>query len=342
MKISVIVPIYNVDRFLSKCLDSLANQTLKDIEIILVNDGATDNSRNIACEYVARYQNFQLIDKENGGLSSARNAGLDVAKGEYIAFIDSDDWVSEDMMEKLWNSAKKYQSDIVMSGYFRAFDDGKELELHGMQNFKNFYEGDEVYKAVFLKMLGGLPNDKNDIQLDMCVWKNLYRRELIEQNHIRFKSERVYLSEDIVFHTELFKHIKRASIVDKSMYFYRLNSSSLTQNFKKDIFDKQFFLYNYLKQELIKAGWWKDAELRLKRLFIGRNRNKLSEYVKGSGDSLWDKWKFTRMTLNRSEMKDLFKKYPVQKLRGKLLLATIPMQRSWSLLFMLMSFVGKR
>ena len=115
-KISVIIPVYNCEKFIEKCLQSLVNQTLTDIEIILVNDGSTDNSQKIIEKFSDT--RIKLINKKNGGQSSARNVGLDVANGEYIGFIDSDDWVDSDFFEKLYNTAKKYNADISISNFF--------------------------------------------------------------------------------------------------------------------------------------------------------------------------------------------------------------------------------
>ncbi len=117
MKVSVIVPIYNVEKYLRKSLDSLANQTINDYEVILVNDGSTDNSQSIIDEYVEKYSVFKGFKKENGGMSSARNFGLKYAKGEYIAFVDSDDFVELNFLEKLYDKAKKDKSDVVICDY---------------------------------------------------------------------------------------------------------------------------------------------------------------------------------------------------------------------------------
>ena len=115
IKVSVIVPVYNVEKFIGKCLDSLVNQTLKDIEIIVVNDGTKDNSQEIIDKYVKKYPDkVKSFIKENGGLSSARNFGIEKAKGEYISFVDSDDWLNDDALEKMYNKAKKDKSDIVI------------------------------------------------------------------------------------------------------------------------------------------------------------------------------------------------------------------------------------
>ena len=115
IKVSVIVPVYNVEKYIDKCLDSLVNQTLKDIEIIVVNDGTPDNSQKIIDKYVKKYPNkVKSFIKENGGLGSARNLGMEYAKGEYISFVDSDDWIDFDALEKMYDLAKKEKSDIVI------------------------------------------------------------------------------------------------------------------------------------------------------------------------------------------------------------------------------------
>ena len=122
-KISVIVPVYNVEKYLSKCLDSLANQTLKDIEIIIVNDGSPDNSQKIIDEYVKKYNNMKSYIKENGGLSDARNFGIKKATGEYISFLDSDDYVTHDMYERMYEKAISNNFDIVVCDLNYVTDD---------------------------------------------------------------------------------------------------------------------------------------------------------------------------------------------------------------------------
>ena len=125
-KVSVIIPIYNTALYLSEALDSICNQTLKEIEIILVNDGSTDNSLNILKKYEP---NIILINQENLGQSIARNEGIEIAKGEYVAFVDSDDWVDLDFFEKLYNTAKNHNADIAVAGIIRLHKFGKKFHL---------------------------------------------------------------------------------------------------------------------------------------------------------------------------------------------------------------------
>ena len=115
-KISIIVPIYNVEKYLPKCIDSIINQTLENIEIILVNDGSTDSCAEIIESYANKDNRIKVIHKKNGGQSSARNMGLDIAKGEYIGFVDSDDWLHYDMYENMYKSIKKVNSDLCVCG----------------------------------------------------------------------------------------------------------------------------------------------------------------------------------------------------------------------------------
>ena len=124
-KISVIVPVYNVEKYIKKCLDTIISQTFSDIEIICVNDGSTDSSRKILEEYKNKDSRIIIIDKKNGGLSSARNAGMKVAMGEYISFIDSDDWIEETMLEKLYNNMTTLNTDITICAVHQ-FDETKQ------------------------------------------------------------------------------------------------------------------------------------------------------------------------------------------------------------------------
>lgn len=116
IKVSIIVPIYNVEKYLKRCLDSLVNQTLNDIEIICINDGSTDGSLEILNEYGRRDDRIVIINQENSGLSATRNKGIDIAKGQFIGFVDSDDWVSKDYFEKLYNSAIQNEAEIAVGG----------------------------------------------------------------------------------------------------------------------------------------------------------------------------------------------------------------------------------
>ena len=129
ISLSIIVPVYNVENYLIRCLDSLVNQTLKEIEIICINDGSKDNSLNILEEYAKKDSRIIILNQENAGLSAARNAGMEIAKGEYIGFVDSDDWVDLDFFEKLYIAAKNNDCDIAVADFIREHPTKKKKDL---------------------------------------------------------------------------------------------------------------------------------------------------------------------------------------------------------------------
>lgn len=163
MKISVIVPVYNVEEYLRKCLDSVLNQTLRDIEIICVDDGSTDSLWEILKEYAQKDDRIKLIQKENGGLSSARNAAMQVAKGDYIGFVDSDDWIDPDFLRKLYVAAEKYGADSACASIKRPYSSGR------VRN-KIIFETEEVLKSVADKYR------KHKIPRFCFVWNKIYKR----------------------------------------------------------------------------------------------------------------------------------------------------------------------
>lgn len=202
-KVSVIIPVYNVENYLRKCLNSLVNQTLKDIEIIVVNDGTTDNSQEIINEYVKKYpKKVVSIIQENGGQGAARNTGLLHAKGEYIGYVDSDDYVEENMYEELYKKAKEEDSDIVICGNNVV-----------KENYELFSKEDV---------------DKEFLLGKMAVWNKIYKKNIIVDNKIQFRSKVWY--EDLDFTMKVYFSSKKISYVDKPLYNYLLREGSTMNN----------------------------------------------------------------------------------------------------------------
>ena len=177
-KVSIIVPVYNVEDYLERCLDSLVNQTLEDIEIIVVNDGSPDNSQAIIERYEKNYPNkVKGYIKENGGLSDARNYGMPYAKGEYVAFVDSDDYVELTMYEKLYNEAKAKDSEIVVCGYFKVDEKEKTMQSAQMGNMEFFDQNPRERKEIL------------EINAPYA-WNKLVKRDLLERTKIQFPKEK--------------------------------------------------------------------------------------------------------------------------------------------------------
>ncbi len=216
-KVSIIVPVYNVEKYLDKCLQSLINQTLKDIEIICVNDGSTDNSLEILERYAKKDSRIIIINQENQGLSGARNSGLKKANGEYIGFVDSDDWVDLNFFEKLYNSAVKYNCEIACAGFKRC---GKFFK-----SARKKYTKEQVYTQINDKIIA----DK--IPYDNYVWNKIYKREALKE--FSFPIGRNF--EDIAVTVKIVHKLKNMVTVPETYYNYRKNQSSIinSQSSKK-------------------------------------------------------------------------------------------------------------
>lgn len=174
-KVSIIIPIYNVEKYLDRCMQALINQTLQDIEIIMVDDGSPDNCPKLCDEYAQKDNRIKVIHKRNGGLSDARNAGLEIATGEYVAFIDSDDYTSIEAYETLYNKAKETNADIVYAGFTMHNSDGTENKCFVLNQT---WEGKNIIP--FLKSM--IFDTKPDIDtIWMSVWNGIYKRNIIEK-----------------------------------------------------------------------------------------------------------------------------------------------------------------
>jgi len=231
IKVSIIVPVYNTKEYINKCLDSLTKQTLKDIEIIIVNDGSTDDSQVIIDEYTKKDKRIKSFIKKNGGLGDARNYGIKKASGEYIGFVDSDDYVDLTMFEKLYNKAKKEDSDIVECDLYWVYPNESKLDI------ANYYD------------------NKKDIMYNIrvMVCNKIFKRDILSKNDILFPVGIRY--EDIVFTYKLLPYIKNISYVDEPFYYYIQRGSSLSneQNAKvRDIFEGFDIIRKYYKDNKLK------------------------------------------------------------------------------------------
>jgi glycosyltransferase involved in cell wall biosynthesis len=230
-KVSVIIPLYKVEKYMKKCLDSVLNQTLEDIEIILVNDGSPDNCGILAKSYSKIDKRVKYVSKENGGLSSARNAGLDIATGEYIAFIDSDDWVESDMLEIMYFKAKESDADMSICNYNRIYpnyEDNNFLDIQDDFIDMNNLGFTEYFYRYYLSYRHG---DE--------AWNKIFRRSIIEENKIRFEKNTEIFSEDKLFNLYFILHTKKIATINQSFYYYLQRDGSL-MNEPKPMLIKQY------------------------------------------------------------------------------------------------------
>lgn len=224
-KISVIVPVYNVEKYLSQCLDSIIHQTYKNLEIILVDDGSTDFSGLICDNYSQKDKRIKIIHKCQGGLSDARNAGLKIATGEYISFIDSDDFIDKNMYSILINNTQKYNSDIVWFNYYNYYSKKHFINSSIIKN-NDLYDLSSSDKIKFAKNLF------YQYKMDAHVWAKLYKRSIF--NNIKFPYGKLF--EDIFVLLPILSNAKIISTIPDCLYFYRNRSESIVnQYFKQNI-----------------------------------------------------------------------------------------------------------
>jgi len=241
-KVSIIVPVYNAEKYLERCINSLKNQTLSDIEIILVDDNSTDSSLEICQRKQSDDLRIKLIHKQNEGAGMARNAALDIAKGKYIGFVDADDYVDKDMFKFLYEKAEKYNSCLVMSGVL--YVDGTIFSKDGQCEKKSYFNKDthfetkEELKKLRMGIIGATYDDEDDSKYGMSIWKNLFKTEIIKENNIYFRSEREILSEDALFMIDYISCIKKATGISEAFYNYCRNGDSISKSYKEDRFEK--------------------------------------------------------------------------------------------------------
>lgn len=216
-KVSIIVPVYNVEEYLERCINSILKQTLKDIEIILVNDGSTDRSREICKEYLKKDKRIMLINKKNGGLSSARNEGIKKASGEYIAFVDSDDIICENMMEILYYACIEMNCTIAQCQYKR-FNEDEEV------NTEKFVVNPDIEIISNINVLKNLYNE-NYINT-IVAWNKLYKKEIFKD--IRYPEGKLHEDEYLTY--KILYNSNKIAIINEQLYFYRSNPTSITKS----------------------------------------------------------------------------------------------------------------
>lgn len=253
-KISVIVPMYNLEKYLRKSLDSLISQSLIDIEIILVDDGSKDNTLNIAKEYELKDKRIILISKENGGVDTARNIALENASGDYIAFFDADDIMHKYMLEKIYIKAITDKCDLVVCGFKTIFLN-KKIELTYINQNKNININTINNRS---KVIGDFLEGKS--KYSYVVWNKLFKRKLIEKNSIRFKSHAEIFGDDLFFIVEVLFKVNNIGIVNEILYEYRRRPNSIMTSYISDRYIKLKKLENCIEKNLKKEDLYEEVK----------------------------------------------------------------------------------
>lgn len=247
MTYSVIVPIYKVEQYLRKCIDSILNQSFSDFELILVDDGSLDKCPEICDEYDRQDNRVKVIHKANGGLVSARNAGLRLATGDYICYVDGDDWINEDLLKIIYNEAIKcYNPDMVIFGIVKKFiDDDLEI-LNDLP--EGIYEKDQMKRLVYPYMMydSRKPFCKGLIFPAAC--NKIYSRKLLSEHYCT--NERIRMGEDNAFVFECVYFSEKIYICNKILYYYNQHPGAMNHSYDKTRFENNKILYDYMEERL--------------------------------------------------------------------------------------------
>ena len=277
--ISLIIPVYKVEKYLEKCIQSVINQTYENLQIILVDDGSPDNCGKICDEYAKKDHRIEVIHKSNGGLSDARNKGLEIAKGEYIGFVDSDDYIEADMYEVLYNLLKQYNADVSICNFYTV-SQGK-ISIKNADNGINEYNRIEILKEILL--------DKN---IQSYAWNKLYKKELFDE--IKYPIGKKY--EDIGTTFYLLEKCNKVVVTGKSEYYYINRQDSIVNNVTESTITDYIKLimqrYDYIEKNIKELSSYnkdylkrilKTAEKDIKSL------NEVGDYTKKKYEELYNK-----------------------------------------------------
>ena len=304
IKISIMVAAYNVEKYIERCMDSLVNQTLRDIEIIVVNDGSTDETLNKILQYSRNDKRVIVIDKENEGLIEARKSGIENSNGEYLLFVDGDDWIAEDTCEKLYSKAISLDLDIVNYGLYYAFDD--RLEEEKINDFDIMVK-DEYLKNVLL----------NKIRANIVM--QMVKRNFFENNKIIFPNNISY-AEDLAITIALACNKPKVATVNEPLYYYYQRENSITNKISKKVFDVELaikWIENILEEKKYLEIYKNELEY-LKYIHLYYYRVIAVEYNGPIHKELYDRWKAKNINIKKNNYIISFEKNLNLRIRIKL------------------------
>lgn len=268
MLVSVIIPVYNTEKYIEKCLKSVVDQTYKNLQIILVDDGATDSSPRLCDEWAAKDDRIEVIHKQNEGLGYTRNVGLEAAKGKYISFLDSDDTIELNTIEVCVDTLESKQADACFYPR-KTFDKEGNYTICKNIPAKLEFDNEEVRNEFSKIYWGPHPLEGADPFLHSSVCRGMFLRKTIEDNALRFKSERIYLCEDVVFGLEFCKFAQKVIIIPQYFYNYTYNETSLTKSYRPQRLEQAKNLYRVMEQQLEEYMGVSDALCRCQHRYIG-------------------------------------------------------------------------
>ncbi|SDB66473.1 glycosyltransferase family 2 protein [Butyrivibrio sp. INlla16] len=306
---SLILPIYNVEAYLQRCVDSIISQNFDDYEIILVDDGSTDSCPALCDEICTTDERIRVIHKKNGGLSSARNAGIEVANGEYVFYIDSDDWIEPNALLTLHNTLENGSCDILKFN-FKYMPSGKEEKSSIMPGK---YDANDIHKWIVKESL------VNTGEVICSAWSHVYRLEFLKTEDIVFVSEREIGSEDYLYNLETYLKAKSMVVIPDIIYNYDFREGSLTQKYRDKLYEQYKNLNSGMHNVAKKCGDYENLKNALYSSYIGkcfyvvlRNECKIT-----STHTRNDSFRKIKEILNHNELREALKDYKSSDLSRK-------------------------
>ena len=322
-KVSVIVPVYNGENSLADCMASILSQSLREMEVILVDDGSVDRTPALCRNYAERDGRVRVLRQKNAGLGMARNAGLKAAEGEYVAFVDADDWVNSQMCEEMYQAGKEQQADLVLAGICQMGGNlfaGEENRAVCCFEQQEIFWGKEGRERLAFGIVGAEPWEQEDSRYNFSVCKNLYRREVIQDYGLRFPSERQIICEDVIFLLKFVSKTEKAVGIPGAFYCYRRNESSLTRSYRSDMFERFLDAARVIEEEAGKMLQEDDRQRCMDRLLQARARVALVnevQHVLRNGEGYRKAQKKMRQISGNQKLQEVLRRYPYWKLPGK-------------------------
>ena len=333
--ISIIVPIYNVEKYIKKCIESIINQTYKNLEILLVDDGSLDNSSEICIEYSKKDPRIKIIKKKNGGLSDARNAGIKQAIGDYIIFVDGDDYIGKYTVEQAYQKIVAEKTDLVIWGYVAEFVDQNEKIIK-----KEFFKTDDVkyHKSNSYE----IELNKNVINLLGYAWNKIYKTTIVKENDIYFRKN-ISLIEDISFNAEFLKKCNSFAFLDEVNYHYmQRERETLGVQFYENYFELKMeaiiLIDNLLEYWTIDR---KNKDILINQLIFGVVKSTIKKIVENSPYSIMRKKSLIRQLLQDCRVKKVISIIEPDNFKDKIILFLL-MSRQINILYLIYSKKNSR
>ena len=321
-KVSIVVPVYNVEKYLERCVDSLIGQSHQNMEILLLDDGSKDTSFSICKKYESKDSRIRVFHKENEGLGLTRNYGIRRATGEYITFVDSDDYLTSDAIETMLERAIATDADVVIAtNYYK--NEEQEIALP-----ERLYSGSEIKEMLMVHMMGN-KGQKLDA-LSYTATGKLYKKDLFINNNLVFPSERKLIWEDLAFSVEAYPLCEKVYVFHKSVYYYCFNETSLTHKYKPKKLELIMELYRYMSIKIQELNLPIEAQYRLDTNFIGHIRTCIKlEVFYADKNGFKTAIRNIKRDCSRKDVQMLIRSYPKTSFNKSQYIYNFAMEHMW-------------